>query len=596
MLPWPANEKKPFWRRHRWLAWVLVSAALLLVAITVALGIAARRFEPYLRARIIEVLQQHFHTKVELDSFHLAVHHGEHAEFGLWAKGGGLRIWPPMRAGGDHPLETAVQSLPLIDLQEFSFHLPLRWEQQQHLRIAEVRLKGLMIRVPPQSERDKKTGLESAIAAQARSNEHDTAAQPGMLSDLVVRRVVCEKAELVLETDKPDKLPLTFSIAHLKLTHLTAGDAMQFEAELTNAKPTGLINTSGSFGPWSMDDPGQTPLNGKYSFQHANLGEFNGIAGMLSSNGSYHGELRELVVDGEANVPDFRLSHFAGKLPLHTKFHARVDGTDGDTYLERVDAVLGQASFSTAGKIVRVKMEPASGRAAGKPVAGTALQPVAQPAHEEPHAGHVIDLEVDVPHGNMADFMRLVSKTGTPLMTGVVETKATLHIPPGSAPVHDRMRLDGYFRLADARFTSDKIQQRVEDLSFRGQGRPDDMKHADPDSVASSMQGNFHMANGVISLPDLQYDVPGAKIEMKGTYALQGDLHFDGTARMHATVSQMVGGWKGFLLKPVDRLFKKDGAGALVPIKVRGTRDSPDFGVDLGRMRSTSPERPGEKQ
>jgi hypothetical protein len=157
------------------------------------------------------------------------------------------------------------------------------------------------------------------------------------------------------------------------------------------------------------------------------------------------------------------------------------------------------------------------------------------------------------------------------------------------------MKLDGYFKLDNARFTSDKMQSRVEELSFRSQGRPDDMKHLDPKSVASEMQGIFHMADGVIRLPDLQYQVPGAQIQLRGTYALEGELHFDGTARMTATVSQMVGGWKGFLLKPVDRFFKKDGAGTMVPIRVRGTRESPDFSIDFGKMNKTSPERPGQK-
>jgi hypothetical protein len=61
---------------------------------------------------------------------------------------------------------------------------------------------------------------------------------------------------------------------------------------------------------------------------------------------------------------------------------------------------------------------------------------------------------------------------------------------------------------------------------------------------------------------------------------------------MEATVSQIVGGWKGFLLKPVDRFFKKGGAGTQVPIHVWGTRDNPQFGIDLDRMKNSKPQRP----
>ena len=172
--------------------------------------------------------------------------------------------------------------------------------------------------------------------------------------------------------------------------------------------------------------------------------------------------------------------------------------------------------------------------------------------------------------------------------------KAKLHIPPGKVKVEQRLTLDGAFQLEQAQFTSDKIQAKVEELSLRGQGKPGEMKHADPADVNSQMQSNFSVANAVVTLPDLQYDVPGAEIQLKGTYGLDGALNFQGNARMDATISQMVGGWKGFLLKPANHFFKKDGAGALIPIHVAGTRDAPKFGVDFGRVKGggTHPENP----
>jgi hypothetical protein len=83
------------------------------------------------------------------------------------------------------------------------------------------------------------------------------------------------------------------------------------------------------------------------------------------------------------------------------------------------------------------------------------------------------------------------------------------------------------------------------------------------------MQGNFQMANGVITLPALAYTVPGADIQLKGTYGVEGGaLNFIGTAKLDATVSEMVGGIAGLLLKPADRFFKKDGAGTEIPIHI----------------------------
>jgi hypothetical protein len=85
--------------------------------------------------------------------------------------------------------------------------------------------------------------------------------------------------------------------------------------------------------------------------------------------------------------------------------------------------------------------------------------------------------------------------------------------------------------------------------------------------------------------------VPGAEIDLKGTYAMEGGaLNFTGAAKLQATVSAVVGGWKGLLLKPVDHYFKKDGAGTELPIHIQGTRENPKFGVDFNRMKGSSAE------
>jgi hypothetical protein len=89
--------------------------------------------------------------------------------------------------------------------------------------------------------------------------------------------------------------------------------------------------------------------------------------------------------------------------------------------------------------------------------------------------------------------------------------------------------------------------------------------------------------------------VPGAVIDLKGSYGVEGGkLDFAGTAKMDATVSEMVGGWKGLLLKPVDRYFQKSGSGTEVPIHIGGTRENPQFGFDFKKMKGSSAQRPDE--
>jgi len=76
--------------------------------------------------------------------------------------------------------------------------------------------------------------------------------------------------------------------------------------------------------------------------------------------------------------------------------------------------------------------------------------------------------------------------------------------------------------------------------------------------------------------------VPGAAVLLTGTYGLRtGKLDFRGELRMHATLSQATTGVKSFFLKALDPFFKKQHAGAVIPIKITGTRNSPSFGLDL---------------
>jgi uncharacterized glyoxalase superfamily protein PhnB len=369
---------------------------------------------------------------------------------------------------------------------------------------------------------------------------------------------------------------LEFAIRHFRVTGIAPGQPMGFEAELMNPRPVGLIHTKGRLGPWLVPDPGESPVDGKYTFEHADLSTFKGIAGILDSTGHYSGTLRNMTVDGETDTPDFRLTHFGTALPLHTKFHALVDGTNGDTQLEPVDAVLNHSHFSVRGQVLRASeiMEEVNGQEV---------------------RGHETTLTIDVEQGRIEDFLRLASRSGTPLLTGTLALKGDIKVPPGTEAVDRRMKLKGTFALDDAQFTSEKVQDRIGDLSSRGLGHPKEAGNTSGEDVRSAMKGSFLMANGEVTLPELEYTVPGAVIDLKGTYGIEkGDLQFAGTARMHATVSQMVGGWKGLLIKPLDRYFRKDGAGTEVPIHIDGTRDSPRFGIDLDRMKKTSPERPDE--
>jgi hypothetical protein len=549
-----ARVRERFWRKHRWVKWIAGGLLLALALAAVVVGVTLRRAEPYLRARIVQGLENRFHARVELDGFHVSL------AGGLWAEGKGLRIWPPAQVSGVGV--PAGQGEPLIRLNEFRFHAPLRYAPGRPIHISVVELNGLRIDLPPKSHFEHGVLWGGAKAA----------GRPRGAAELVrfeVETIECTGADLVMETDKPGKLPLEFEIAHLKLTSIASGGAMGFDAELTNPKPKGTIHAKGSFGPWMTADPGESPVSGDYRFEHADLGSFKGIGGILNSTGRYDGTLRELVVDGQTETPDFRLTHFGYAMRLTTHFHARVDGTNGDTWLEPVDATLGSSHFTAQGQIVRVR---------GAIVGGA-----------QQYGGHDIALTVKVDKARIEDFLQLASRSGNKLLTGDVKVNAVLHIPPGKAPVHERLKLNGIFALDKVQFTSAKIQSRIAELSLRGQGRLNELKSFDQTSILSQMRGSFQMASGVIKLPALAYTVPGAEIQLKGTYGVEGGaLNFAGTAKMEASVSKMVGGWKGMLLSPANHYFRKDGAGTEIPIHIEGTREQPKFGIDFERLKGNS--------
>jgi hypothetical protein len=370
----------------------------------------------------------------------------------------------------------------------------------------------------------------------------------------IADHLICHNAELRFSRSKPGKEPLYFPIHDLSIDRVGFERPMAFTAKLTNAIPTGLIDATGVFGPWNVESPGDTPVSGTYVFTDADLSTINGIGGTLNSTGTFAGRLEEIVARGESDTPDFSLNLGGKPVALHAKFEVLVNGTDGSTVLKRVDARLGHTPIVATGTIMNL---PGPGR-------------------------HDFNLDFRVAGGRIEDLLRLATDSPEPLLTGAVDLRATLALPPGKSKVSNRIRIAGQFGLGGAQFGGSKFQGQLESLSRRSQGKG----AGDPmGPVATNMRGTFNLQKGVLSLPNLTFDVPGAVIALAGTYGVEnGALDFHGTLSMKAKVSQTVGGIKSLFLKLVDPLFKKNGAGAVIPIHIRGTRADPKVGMDVRRI------------
>ena len=287
------ERKVSFWRGNRWILWVAGALATVFAALAVLVAVALHHAEPFLRARIVAALEERFHARVELDSFHMSLVHG------LRAQGEGLKIWAP-RAALTEDATAGGNEEPLIQLAKFRFHAPLHYQPGKPFNISVVELEGLDVRLPPKSRFTHGNANDT-------QGEKENSYRGSDLFSLSLGGVVCKGARLTLETDKPGKLPIVIAISELKLTGFRTagasrptkpgGSVMDFEADLTNPRPVGRIVTSGTFGPWQVDDPGESSVTGDYDFSHADMGSFKALAGTLSSTGHYDGTLRDLTVD-----------------------------------------------------------------------------------------------------------------------------------------------------------------------------------------------------------------------------------------------------------------------------------------------------------
>src|ERR1700722_15392182 len=248
---------------------MLIAIRLVAILIVAVIVTGVHLSNPCLHKKVVEMLSEKFHASVELNDFQIYLFPGARIE------GSGLAL--------RHEGRTDVP--PLISINEFSAEAGILGLLSKPWKISQVKLKGLVIQIPPKGERQK----------QDWSKMRDM--------PVLIREIVSDDAELRLLPKSADKDPHVFAIHHLVMHSVGLDRPAKFTAQLTNAIPPGEIETKGSFGPWSPDDPGQTPLSAEYTFDKADLGVFKGISGILSSKGKFGGVLDKIEVEGSSFTP-----------------------------------------------------------------------------------------------------------------------------------------------------------------------------------------------------------------------------------------------------------------------------------------------------
>jgi hypothetical protein len=456
----------------------------------------------------------------------------------------GAHPLPTLNAdGSDLVLKRRGEADPFIEIKTFEIHAGPLGLLRQPRRIDVVRLNGVRVRVTPGTQ-----GNED-------NKDADTADAAWKSSPAVIHELVAENARLEIVSRNPAKLPRLYEIHRVVLRDASLDGPTRFDATLSIPTPPGDVKAHGRIERWIRRDPGRTRLDGEYLFKDADLGVFKGISGILTSTGRFGGPLERLEVRGRTETPAFALTSAGNPMPLATEFDAVVDGTSGDTILTSVRALLGSSRIVTSGRVVRARDVK----------------------------GRLIKLDVQVDRARLEDLLRLAVKGDRPPMSGGVRVKARMELPPGEADVIDRLRLDGSFQLASARFNDFDVQKAVATLSHRGRGINANETPPPGDRVVSDMSGDFSLAGGAMRFSKLTFSVPGAKVRLSGTFHVKSEaLDFQGVLVTDASLSEMTTGWKSVMAKLADLWFRRNGE-TVIPIRVAGSKGKPEFGLDRGR-------------
>jgi hypothetical protein len=484
---------------------------------------------PHVRDRVVDALNERFASKVSLESLDAS-------------------IIPVPRAAGTgltlrHNGRTDVP--PLISIRAFEATAGVMGLARKPVHLRTVRLDGLDINVPP-----------GGLNAGSKPDDEPHQAHAERPSPILIDRIESRSARLQITSRRPGRLPRVFDIHDLVMRDFGALQGSRFEAGLTNPVPRGRIETSGVFGPWHADEPGLTPVRGEYVFKNADLNAIKGISGILSSVGTYGGLLDRIEVEGQTETPDFSIDLAGQPVSLKTRFKAVVDGTNGDTVLERVEARLNNSTIVASGSVVRT----------------------------EDVKGRRISLDVRLDGAHLEDVLTLAVKSAKPPLIGRMDLTTAFVLPQGDADVIDRLQLDGTFRLAQARFTNLNVQRRITTLSRRGRGEEND-EGAESERIVSDLRGQFVLRNAVLSFSELTFAVPGSVVRLSGSYNLRLEtIDFKGELLTDATLADMTSGFKSVLARAAQPFFRREGGGSRLPIRIAGPRTKPEFGLDVRRV------------
>jgi hypothetical protein len=504
--------------------WILSVAAVAVVGAGLAAILLALNW-PFTDKAIAKTLQDRFARDVRIAKFRVT-------------------YFPPgCVAEGVEFLHRQRKDLPpLITVQTLTVRASYSGLLRIHKLINDVQVVGLHVRVPPKDPNSSHQVFPLTTSTSGKT--------------LTIGEIATDDAVLEFMPKDAGGKPFILKIDRLKLDGVGESDPITFHALFKNTEPPGEVRSDGRFGPWNENDPASTPLSGSYSYGHANLGVFGGIAGTLSSQGKFSGNLGHIDAEGSVDVPDFKVASSGHVVGIASNFQAIVDGTNGDTTLTRVESHFGRTVVISQGD---VKGRPGQ-------------------------TGKTAMLSMAVSQGRIEDLLRLFTHAAQPAEIGEIRLQTKVELPPGPEAFLRRLRLDGQFGISSERFTSPRVQEPVNRIAESTSGDNKHQEKADPETVLSNLKGSVSAVAGIAKLSNISFTEPGTLAEIDGTYNLiDKSLNLRGVLRTSGKIADTESGFKSAVLKVLTPLMKKKSI-TVVPFVIKGTASNPTFELDLTRL------------
>jgi hypothetical protein len=394
------------------------------------------------------------------------------------------------------------------------------------------------------------TGLHIVIPASGSAANHEDFPS-GSSADFGGPTAVVEQLRVhdsALDIMRADGSRYSFPIRQLVIRNLRKAEPLAYAVDMQNAKPTGHILSTGSFGPLNPKNLGATPLSGDFTFSRVNLRDIGNISGTLSSEGHFNGTLVAIEAEAVADTPDFAVGN--GKpARFATSVRCAINGLNGNVILHGIDAKTAATTIHVEGGIV------------GSP--------------------KVANVDIAVVGGRMQDLLHPFIHDKVPI-TGDVWLHGHARVDPARNGLKflQRLRVDGAFDAPAERLTDQATEQKLSAFSQRAQRvKP---SKVDPSStgqasdafaeVVSSFKGQAKIRDGILSTQRITLQMPGVDVDLTGSFNLRSStVDLTGNLRMQSDISHTTTGFKSVLMKPLIPFFKKNKAGAVIPIAVTGS-------------------------